>query len=78
MKNIITLIILLLLTGLAATASLFMEHGDLLITAVLAVGAAKLLLVAFQFMELKHAHLFWKSILCIFCVAFVITISMIL
>jgi hypothetical protein len=55
-KHIITLAILLLLTLLTAIVAGF-NHFALLI---LALSAIKFLLVAFQFMELKKAHVFWK------------------
>ena len=60
-KNTISLIILLLLTVItAALAS--MKSATLLI---LIIAVTKFLLVAFQFMELKKAHLFWKLALTI-------------
>jgi Prokaryotic Cytochrome C oxidase subunit IV len=56
-KNTISLIVLLKLTLItAALAS--MKSATLLI---LIIAVIKFLLVAFQFMELKKAHLFWKA-----------------
>jgi hypothetical protein len=54
----LTFITLLGLTGISAWAA-SAQDGNLLI--LLGLGCIKLLLVAFCFMELKHAHLFWKS-----------------
>ncbi len=64
MKNIITLGVLLLLTAAAFSANTMQDNRYLTLT-VLGLGAVKLFLVAFQFMELKKAHLFWKTALTI-------------
>lgn len=55
-RNNITWIILLLLT-LATALIAGMGNAAYLI---LGISAMKFLLVAFQFMELKNAHSFWK------------------
>lgn len=51
-------ITLLALTGVSAWA-VVSHDGNLPL--FLGLGCVKLLLVAFYFMELRHAHLFWKS-----------------
>ena len=61
MKNIITLGVLLALTTTATIASKTMQDSRYLVFTILGLGVVKLALVAFQFMELKKAHLFWKS-----------------
>lgn len=53
----ITFISLLALTGISAWAASG-QGGNLPI--LLGLGCIKLLLVAFFFMELNHAHMFWK------------------
>jgi len=58
-KNTISLIILLMLTMI--TAALAGMKGATLL--ILLIAVIKFLLVAFQFMELKKAHLFWKAAL---------------
>ena len=70
MKNSITLGILLLLTILVSVASAQMQQGTYLVILIMGLAMAKLLLVAFQFMELKKAHLFWKGSIVFF--AFII------
>lgn len=65
-RHLATLIVLLLLT--AATAGVSEVHPTWLAIAVLSLALAKVLLVAFRFMKLRHAHLFWKcAVLLITC-----------
>lgn len=63
MKNIIILGVLLTLTLIATFASKTMQDSSALVLTVLGLGVVKLTLVAFQFMELKKAHFFWKTAL---------------
>ncbi len=70
MSNVITLGTLLSLTALAALTSHLTETGSPAAFAILTIGMGKLLLVAFQYMELKKAHLFWKSAIVIFAMLF--------
>lgn len=51
------LILLTLTTALISNASKFTEYA---IGLIMAISAIKFLLVAFQFMEMKKAHSFWK------------------
>ncbi|MDP1843863.1 MAG: hypothetical protein Q8K64_10615 [Sediminibacterium sp.] len=60
-KNILTWILLIVLT-LITTIIAGMGSVAYLI---LVVAALKFLLIAFQFMEFKKAHLFWKATLVI-------------
>ena len=54
---------LILLTGLTALLSRFTEGGSALILAgILTLAVAKVFLVVFQFMELKHAHKAWRVV----------------
>ncbi len=78
MKNIITLGVLLLLTVAAVFASNTVESSSYLILTVLGLGVIKLLLVAFQFMELKKAHPFWKAAITVVVSLFLITSCIIL
>ena len=77
-KNIYTLIILLLLTIATAFASRHGQAYNLAILLILVLSGIKFLLVAFQFMELKKAHPFWKTFLIIFLLAFISIISLML
>ena len=55
--HLATLIALLVLTaGTAIIAGA--SHG---VAAILVLAMAKILLVTFRFMDLRHAHLFWKA-----------------
>ncbi len=74
MKNLNTLILLLVLTGLAALVSNSSLGGALLPLLILSLAMIKLLLVAFEFMELKKAHRFWQAALISTVVIFLGTI----
>ncbi len=64
---------LILLTGLTAILSLFNSASSTMIAAgILTLAVAKTFLVAFQFMELKHAHKAWRVVF----VALIITIAL--
>ncbi len=57
-----TLFALLALTGITALIAIS-SHGVIFL---LALAMAKILLVTFHFMDLRHAHLFWKIIIVVF------------
>lgn len=57
--HLATLIVLLVLT--AVTAALSLGHATWLAGAILSIALLKMILVTFRFMDLRHAHLFWKS-----------------
>lgn len=57
-----TLIALLALSGITAIIAIS-SHG---VAILLLLAMAKILLVAFRFMDLRHAHLFWKIIISVF------------
>ncbi|MCP5537111.1 MAG: cytochrome C oxidase subunit IV family protein [Akkermansiaceae bacterium] len=78
MKNITTLGVLLLLTAIAVFAANMLQDSGYLVLAVLGLGVVKLLLVAFQFMELKRANLFWKAALSMVVVLFLASSCIIL
>ena len=70
--NSFTLIILLVLT---ITASVISNSSSSSVKmAILGVASLKFIGVAFQFMELKKAHIFWKSSLLFFLTLFSILI----
>jgi len=62
-KDIYTLIFLILLTVVSAVFAEKSASVKYISLAVLLLSATKFLLVAFQFMELKKAHIFWKILL---------------
>ena len=55
--HLATLICLLMLTGGTAIIA-GASHG---VAAILVLAMAKILLVTFRFMDLRHAHIFWKT-----------------
>jgi|GEM_PF-6711066 len=63
------LIVLTLLTAISANAN----QGAFVL---LGVATIKLLLVAFKFMELQKAHLFWKSTIIILSVSLFTVLSL--
>ncbi|WP_264564444.1 cytochrome C oxidase subunit IV family protein [Flavobacterium sp. N3904] len=62
MKNSLLLIFILLLTITIVTSYIAISFSVSAFIAplIMVLAAFKFLLVAFQFMELKKAHLFWK------------------
>ncbi|MBK6275183.1 MAG: cytochrome C oxidase subunit IV family protein [Saprospirales bacterium] len=56
MKNKIVWIFLILFTLL----TFFISEKNFALIAILIIAVLKLLMVAFQFMELKKAHFFWR------------------
>ena len=76
MKNHTTLVVLLLLSVFAAWVSSLTGVAGYLVFTVMGLAMVKLLLVAFQFMEIKNAHLFWKSALLVFAITFCLVISL--
>lgn len=67
-KNTIVLGILVLLS---VSTSFFSVHYLNIVFLILFLSGIKFLLVAFQFMELKKAHPFWKILTIIFIVLFI-------
>jgi hypothetical protein len=74
-RHLVTLVVLLILTG-ATTLSVATGQRAWLIVAVFVLALAKLLLVAFRFMELRHAHLFWKTSFVVINVALLTTLTL--
>ena len=60
--HLANLIVLLALTGVTAVVA-GASHG---VAILLVLAMAKILLVAFRFMDLRHAHLFWKCMVVAF------------
>ena len=56
-KHAVTLAALLVLTIVTAVVA-SSTHATFI---VLGIACVKIFLVAFRFMDLRHAHLFWKS-----------------
>ena len=54
--HLATLICLLMLTG----ATAIIAGASHSVVAILVLAMAKILLVTLRFMDLRHAHLFWK------------------
>lgn len=64
MKDAISSTFILLLTLILITAFLaFNVSAEIMVTTVVTLALIKFWLVAFQFMELKKAHPFWKYLI---------------
>lgn len=68
MKNqtLLSTFILLITLTLVAAFFAFNVSSDIIVGTVVTLSIAKFWLVAFQFMELKKAHPFWKYLLLAF------------
>jgi len=73
---IIVLLVLLALTIISAVFSL--SDFTYRVEFILILALIKFLLVAFYFMELKKAHIFWKASIIIFISIIVVFISFII
>jgi len=72
-----TYLILIVFTLVTALVSYFGgEGGKLIAFTIMALGGAKFLLVAFQFMELKDAHMFWKFSTLFVCLLIVLVFGL--
>jgi len=69
--------LLLLLTVATALISILNIISIVVVSLIMGISAIKFLLVAFQFMELKKANVFWKSSL-IFVLTLIISIVILL
>ena len=76
-KDIITLSFLILLTILTAIFSQSEGIGTFLPLLILVLSGIKFLLVAFNFMELKKANAFWKTIMIVYLVLFITIVTII-
>ena len=72
-----TFILLLALTVMAAFVALNVS-AEIMATTVVTLALIKFWLVAFQFMELKKANVFWKATLSIFLVLLLGIITLII
>jgi len=77
-KNIFlkVLIILVILTAVSALISGKLINSAYTVTIIISLSILKFIGVSFYFMELKNAHVFWKtSILVFLCLFAIITIA---
>jgi hypothetical protein len=70
-KDIYTLILLIILTSTTAFFSNFYSEWKMVGLLILVLSGIKFILVAFQFMELKKAHSFWKGLIITFLTLFI-------
>ena len=73
MKTLLLLIALTLFTGWISQAA---DGTQYLALTVMGVAVVKLWLVAFNFMHLHRAHVFWKGALVVFSLSFLLTITL--
>jgi hypothetical protein len=72
-----TYLILIVVTLVTALVSyLGVDGGKWIALTIMALGGAKFLLVAFQFMELKEAHMFWKFSTVFVCLLIVLVFGL--
>ena len=76
-KDIITLVLLISATLFTAALSVNSDDLKYLVFVILIASGIKFSLIAFQFMELKKAHTFWKTALICFLVIFFGVVSII-
>ncbi len=69
-KDIITLGILIVLTIITGLVSQTDGNYSLAVAVILSLSAIKFILVAFKFMELQEAHIFWKVLTLGFVILF--------
>ena len=72
--TLVTLIVLTITTALFATQFNSLKHVSIII---LVLSIFKFVLVSFNFMELKKANPFWKTIIIIYLSIFLIVMSLI-
>lgn len=71
--HLITLIVLLALTSVTA----IMAGRSHAVPILMTLAMAKILLVTFRFMDLRHAHLFWKTMVILFSGTLIVTVGLI-
>lgn len=70
MKNTATLTWIILIVLTITSALLSRIENKYIVFSILILSALKFLAVAFQFMEIKKAHVFWKTIIISFIFVF--------
>ena len=70
MKNKATLTWIILIVLTITSALLSRIENKYIVFSILILAALKFLAVAFQFMEIKKAHVFWKAIIISFILLF--------
>ena len=73
-----TLILLYILTTVSALVSAYLYGWKFFVFTILGLSAIKFMLVAFDFMEMKKAHSFWKFFIVFYLVIFVTVVSLVL
>ena len=69
-----TTITWIILIGLTISSAVFsMLQYEYFEFIILTLAILKFIGIAFQFMELKKAHVFWKVVICVFLIIFVST-----
>jgi len=72
------IIVLYIITLITAISSRTINSWYLAAMLILGLSAVKFFFVFFQFMEMKHANSFWKTIIIIYLVAFTGAVGIIL
>ena len=77
-KNTLGLVVLFMLTIATAISAMFFNEMKGIAIIILALSILKFLIVVFQFMELKKAHVFWKTIVIVYLTIFALIIGIII
>ena len=78
MKKITTITWVLLIILTIASALVSKIEGEYIVLIILFLAVLKFIGIAFQFMELKKAHSFWKGSIIVFLIVFILTISLLI
>ncbi len=73
-----TIIVLYAITLITAVSSRTINDGYFAAMLILILSAVKFFSVAFQFMDMKRANSFWKSLIILFLSAFIVAIAVVL
>ena len=76
--DIITILGLMIITIITAILATQFESQKIILLAILCLSVGKLLLVAFNFMELRKAHKLWKGLLIGFVAFFTMIVGLML
>ena len=71
MQKIVTTTWIILIILTISSALIFKLDGSYVTTVILILSALKFLGISFQFMEMKKAHMAWKTIIISFIIVFV-------
>ncbi len=78
LTNKTTIVFLYILTLLSSLVSIYLYGWKGFAVLILLLSGIKFLLVTFQFMEMKKAHSFWKSMIFLYLGLYITIVSFVL